>query len=94
MTYKFDSYCGLYCGACFIIQAYKQNRTDCIPEPWLESIQGKELDCYGCKSGKLYENCRGCKIRICAESKNVEFCNECPEYPCKEYPVYHLYSKA
>jgi hypothetical protein len=36
---------------------YKQNRTDCIPEMWLDSIKGKELDCYGCKNGKLYDNC-------------------------------------
>jgi len=92
MTYKLDAYCDLYCGACFIMTAYNQNRTDCIPAEWLSSIQNMEFKCYGCKSEILFENCRGCNIRKCAQSKGIELCNECSEYPCKEFKRIEKYN--
>ncbi|MFX1310090.1 MAG: DUF3795 domain-containing protein [Promethearchaeota archaeon] len=85
MTYQLDSYCGLYCGACFVMTAYKQNRTDCIPDKWGSQIHGKELKCYGCKSNIIFENCRKCGIRNCAQTKSVEFCNQCSDYPCDKF---------
>ena len=83
MTFRYDSYCGLYCGACFIMNAYKQNRKEIIPEDWVSSLDDKEIKCYGCKGEYVFENCRGCRIRSCAESKGIEFCNTCPEFPCE-----------
>ena len=96
MTFQLDSYCGLYCGACFIMTAYRQNRNDCLPDEWVSPIHDKEIKCYGCKSKFVFENCRGCRIRTCAQAKNVEFCNECSEFPCekinnlKKYNLAHL----
>ena len=84
MKFQFDSYCGLYCGACFIMNAYKQNRTDCLPKEWVSPIDDKEIKCHGCKSELVFENCRGCQIRKCAQSKDVEFCNNCSEFPCEK----------
>ena len=85
MTFRLDAYCGLYCGACFVMIAYKQDRTDCIPKKWLSFIHDMELKCHGCKSDVLFENCRGCKSRPCAQSKNIEFCDQCSEYPCEQF---------
>lgn len=41
--------------------------------------------CNGCKYGDetLPEHCRKCKIKDCAKNKNLEYCFECEEYPCK-----------
>ncbi len=94
MTYKLDAYCGLYCGACFIMTAYNQNRTDCIPNEWLSSIRDMDFKCHGCKSDILFENCQGCKIRPCAQSKNIEFCNLCSEYPCEQFKRIESYNLA
>ena len=85
MTFRLDSYCGLYCGACFVMTAYKQNRSDCIPDKWISSLNDKELKCHGCKSEILFSNCQGCSIRSCAQLKNIEFCNQCSEYPCERF---------
>jgi len=94
MKYKLDAYCGLYCGACFVMIAYKQHRSDCIPNDWVSSFQDKEFKCHGCKSDILFENCQGCKIRTCAQSKNIEFCNKCSEYPCEQFKRIESYNLA
>lgn len=41
--------------------------------------------CNGCKydDETLPEHCRKCKIKDCAKSKNLKYCFECKEYPCK-----------
>jgi len=85
MDFQLDSYCGLYCGACFIMTAYRQNRTDCLPDDWVSPIHDKEIKCYGCKSELVFENCRGCGIRKCAQIKKLEFCIQCSEFPCEKF---------
>jgi hypothetical protein len=65
------------------MNAYKQNRNDCLPEEWVSSLDNKEIKCYGCKSELVFENCRGCRIRNCAQSKDITFCNKCLEFPCE-----------
>lgn len=41
--------------------------------------------CNGCKHNDetLPEHCRKCKIKDCAKNKNLKYCFECDEYPCK-----------
>ena len=53
----YDSYCGIYCGSCFVMLAYTQNRDGTIPPQW--NIRDAELKCHGCKSDILFENCKG-----------------------------------
>ncbi len=84
MIFRFDSYCGLYCGACFIMNAYKQSRSDCLSEDWISPLEDKEIKCQGCKSELVFENFRGCQIRSCAKSKGIEFCNTCSDFPCEK----------
>lgn len=41
--------------------------------------------CAGCLSiddGKP-EHCRNCKIKHCIKAKNLKYCYECTDYPCK-----------
>ena len=91
-----DSYCGIYCEACDILQTYKTGRKSKLASFWNEkairkyhsgmgsdvSAQSCAIHCEGCKSDSLFINCAACKIRECARSKKVEHCIECNEYPC------------
>ncbi len=94
--FNYDTYCGLYCGACSILTAYRTGRKDRFASYWTEStlkaslqLRGIDPDgeslqvrCHGCKTDTLFANCRHCKIRACAVEKRIEHCNECSEYPC------------
>jgi hypothetical protein len=44
----------------------------------------KKKPCMGCRAGGAGqpESCRKCKIKDCAVSYGVEFCFECPSFPC------------
>lgn len=93
---NYDSYCGIYCGACDIIQAYKTGKKHKISSFWSEenirkyhSAMGNDISghscaihCHGCKSDSLFINCSFCKIRECAINKKLEHCIDCSDYPC------------
>lgn len=38
-------------------------------------------ECGGCRKEKC-KFYKGCMVRSCASEKNVDFCCECPEFPC------------
>lgn len=72
--------CGLYCGACAIYRAYKDNgeyqeilanHFKCPPE---------KVRCEGCMA--LTPECWGydCKIVQCLRNKGLQFCHQCNEY--------------
>lgn len=49
--------------------------------------------CQGCRAEqcKLFKSC---KVRACSETKNVDFCFQCDEYPCTETGFdEHLYKR-
>ncbi|MGE5417524.1 MAG: DUF3795 domain-containing protein [Acidobacteriota bacterium] len=96
-SYNYDSYCGIYCGACSIMLNYKTGHKDPLACHWSEeqikdfqASQGNQLTendsleqkCFGCKSDTLFINCAKCKIRECAIAKKVDHCNDCHEFPC------------
>jgi predicted RNA-binding Zn-ribbon protein involved in translation (DUF1610 family) len=94
--FDFDSYCGIYCGACDIMMACKTGGRYRLAAFWSESLVRTlhrklgifdekriyEVKCNGCKSGTLFTNCAVCRIRECAIDRRVEHCIECPDYPC------------
>ncbi len=51
-------------------------------------------ECKGCRA----ENCKlfqDCKVRSCHESKGVDFCFQCPEFPCNNTGFdKHLYDRS
>jgi len=86
-----DSYCGLFCGACDILNCYRASLETGVPPAWedlpqrfREHLHKAEVICKGCKTDVLFEGCKRCSIRACASKKNIEACNECTEYPCPE----------
>lgn len=42
--------------------------------------------CMGCLQGNMGkpEHCRKCKIRECIKAKDIEYCFECSDYPCRQ----------
>lgn len=81
--YNYDTYCGLYCGACDVLMAYKNGYEDKIA-PYL-NMEPSQIKCHGCKTDTLFINCQNCKIRNCAINKKVEHCIDCDDYPCNLY---------
>jgi hypothetical protein len=46
----------------------------------------QKISCAGCftdSKGKP-EHCGKCKIKICTQKKDIKYCYECSEYPCKQ----------
>jgi hypothetical protein len=96
--FNYDSYCGIYCGACDIMMSYKTGDKYRLASFWNESMvktfqdklglvydAGKAFtyQCYGCKTDTLFVNCFVCQIRKCAINSKVEHCLDCGKYPCK-----------
>lgn len=74
--------CGLYCGECV---AYRAKDDPALLESLVErGLPREKLPCPGCRLGK--GNCPAlgcdCETYVCAESRGVEFCHECAEFPC------------
>jgi len=88
--FNYDSYCGLYCGACSIIKAYQSGIKDPFACFWSDEA-GAELKCHGCKTDKVFGGaaefggCAKCPIRACAREKGVERCLSCPDFPCQNF---------
>ena len=96
--FNFDTYCGIYCGACSIMMAYKTGNKDSLASHWTEENLGAflkaqgisisendslQLKCHGCKTDTVFINCKHCKIRNCAINRNMDHCFECSDYPCQ-----------
>jgi len=79
--FRYDSYCGLYCGACDTLLANERDEVNKLAIKWKRKL--KELICHGCKSASHAIFCQKCNIRKCAVSKKVDFCYQCKDYPCK-----------
>ena len=80
MTFRYDTYCGLYCGACHALRATEEERVEQQAKEW--GRDPEEIRCHGCKSDVLSGYCRTCEITACAVSKGIEFCYQCTDYPC------------
>ena len=85
-NFNYDSYCGIYCGACSILKAYQTGYKDKFASFWKDE-KGLELKCNGCKTDTVFTNCANCKIRSCAINKNVERCIDCNNFPCNMFSI-------
>ena len=77
--------CGLYCGTCPSWLAPRENdiqRVRKISE--VMHIPIDEVPCDGCLSNRVTRHCQECRIRKCAIEKQVTWCFECDEFPCRQ----------
>ena len=67
--------CGIYCGACPALIASLKAKTH------------SDIKCLGCWSTKKPSPyAPKCVVRKCAQTKHVQSCGECKEYPCQLIP--------
>lgn len=78
---KLDTYCGLYCGACKIYLVNKKGLVEETAREW--KMNPEDLYCNGCKTEKTSVFCRDCQIKLCSESKRVDYCYQCEKFPCE-----------
>ena len=89
--FRGDSYCGLYCGACEVLNLYRAKVEGGRPASWddlpqeLKNVIPPEstIACSGCKTDLLSPGCQSCPVRICASGKGVDACVLCAEFPCE-----------
>ena len=82
--------CGLYCGACSIYRAWRDNNRERLEEMRQGmSSRGQvvtldDLQCDGCLGqGHRTPFCQQCAIRLCPNDKpGVTRCSDCPDFPC------------
>lgn len=86
MDYKLDGYCGLFCGACEILRANRNNTIEQVAELWNMPVD--KLRCHGCKSSVTAFYCNDCTIKQCAEAKGVEYCFQCEEFICSRLKAF------
>ena len=89
--------CGLYCGACSIYIADRDNNLKFkqslvkLYQPFTKIPE--DISCNGCMSDNqdnLFTFCKTCGIRKCIKKKGFEGCHECEEFPCSRinrFPV-------
>ncbi len=77
---KYETYCGVYCGACTIMKANENNTVDILAEKW--ETEPEHLRCDGCKSDVNYYHCADCRMKKCNIERGYENCSECDDFPC------------
>ena len=82
--------CGLYCGACTLYRARRDENTKRLKEVLQQAserwqVPESEIECDGCLAGgRLTPYCKECGMRLCAENRpGVTRCSDCPDFPCK-----------
>ena len=82
------SICGLNCSKCDINLAYHGDQTilkeilDYFKEERNEILNPESIACNGCRSSNDVHWSSDCKMRTCALSRNLDYCFECPDFPC------------
>lgn len=90
------SYCGLNCARCDLYLVPNEKNAAKSVLSWFKSkgwvSKNVKLEEFMLKTGRQCEGCRGpkdkswsndCRIRSCAQSKQLEYCFLCIDFPCK-----------
>ena len=73
--------CGGYCGDCV---AYKVKDDPSLKEVLIRKVSWNGVPCQGCRplKGKCQFVEGTCETYACATGRGIDFCFECPEFPC------------
>jgi len=82
VEHRYDAVCGLYCGACRVVQSNEDGSVEALAKEWGKDPE--QLVCHGCKSDVLASFCADCDFKSCAASRGIEYCFECGDFPCSE----------
>jgi hypothetical protein len=81
--------CGLFCPSCtfYIGSTEDPRRLQALAERFKRTVD--DLTCFGCRSDKRSIFCENyCKMTKCAAQKGIDFCGQCPEYPCADLKAF------
>lgn len=72
--------CGLYCGACTVYRAYKDNGEFQTRVAAFFKCSPEKVKCEGCQA--LTSECwgNGCEIVKCTTARGFSYCFECPQF--------------
>ncbi len=77
--------CGVFCNACAIYQYTQQNNEAALNLiAQRMNVPQDAIRCTGCRTSTKTAYCSNCHMIRCASGKGLEFCGECPDFPCKE----------
>lgn len=76
-------YCGLACKACSVYIASCKGGEMLENRAAKAGVTAEEMFCKGCRSDKTSPYCTECNIKNCIKQRNINWCSECAEYPCK-----------
>ena len=77
--------CGLFCPSCVCFIDTKEDPEKLKEKAQMYGIAFEDMRCLGCRSDTLNIYCREkCYMKPCAENMGIDFCGECPEYPCAQ----------
>jgi hypothetical protein len=96
---KIIAYCGLVCSDCpayLATQADDRQELERVAAFWrvqfsAPQITADSIVCDGClpnAKGRLSGYCSICKIRACAEKRELKNCAYCPDYGCETLRVF------
>ena len=82
--------CGLYCGACYHYRASFPDGKHLLAAAHRHGRELQGYICAGCRSDVLYihPGCAKCKLRACAERKNIQHCGLCFDFPCDQIKTF------
>ncbi|MCP4752057.1 MAG: DUF3795 domain-containing protein [Proteobacteria bacterium] len=80
--------CGLYCGACGIYIATRDNNEKFRGVmAGLYGTKPEETECLGCMqtnpTKNMYGWCEQCNMRNCVKEKGYYSCHQCQDWPCE-----------
>jgi hypothetical protein len=83
--------CGLFCPACTLFIGTKEDPERLKTLAMRLQLPVEELECHGCRSEKRGFFCRDyCTMTKCTSERGIDFCGECPEYPCAELKAFQV----
>jgi hypothetical protein len=86
---KLAAVCGLFCPACNLFIGTTEDPARLQKMAGRFRMTAEEVKCYGCRADKRGPYCdKYCKMTKCAVEKGIDFCGECPEYPCTELKTF------
>ena len=75
--------CGLPCFECYLYLAKNDQEIRAMAARHL-GISLEDAVCPGCRNadGKITHHLMPCRVYPCAAEKGVDFCGDCPDFPC------------
>ena len=87
------AFCGINCTKCPALLATQKDddiERRRVAEMWSKEfnadIKPEDINCDGClsESERIFNYCKVCEVRKCAQERSVENCAHCDDYACEK----------